>query len=66
MKEKLKIIPVDLFEQYNLHLNENLSTLFFHLTEAEISTENFELAQIIKKALDPNSLLNPGKLGLGE
>ncbi len=32
----------------------------------EISTENFELAQIIKKALDPNSLLNPGKLGLGE
>jgi len=41
MKEKLKIIPVDLFEQYNLHLNENLSTLFFHLTEAEISTENF-------------------------
>jgi len=32
----------------------------------EIYGESYDLAQIIKTALDPDFLLNPGKLGLGE
>ncbi len=32
---------------------------------AEAYGESYELARTIKRALDPNSILNPGKLGLG-
>lgn len=41
MIEKLKIIPVDLLEQYCLQVNENLQSSFDKLMEAEISTDTF-------------------------
>lgn len=41
MKEKLKIIPVVLVEQYNLQVNKDLSSLFDNLKDAEISTDSF-------------------------
>ncbi|OFY82423.1 MAG: hypothetical protein A3F72_20720 [Bacteroidetes bacterium RIFCSPLOWO2_12_FULL_35_15] len=41
MKDKLKIIPVVLLEQYNLKVNKDLSSLFNKLEDAEISTHNF-------------------------
>ena len=28
--------------------------------------EGYELAQTIKHAVDPNNIMNPGKLGLGD
>lgn len=41
MKEKLKIIPVDLLKQYFLKVNKGLSSAFDKLKDAEISTESF-------------------------
>lgn len=41
MKENLKIIPVNLLEQYRLQVNEDLQVLFDNLKDAEISTETF-------------------------
>jgi Fic family protein len=41
MKEKLKIIPVDLLKQYCLKVNKNLSSAFDKLKDAEISSDNF-------------------------
>ena len=41
MKKKLKILPTELLEEYNLHVNENLQEAFGSLTEAEISTDTF-------------------------
>lgn len=41
MKEKLKIIPTDLLEQYNLQVNKDLSSSFEKLQDAEISTDSF-------------------------
>jgi len=41
MKEKLKIIPIDLLEQYNLQVNKDLQILFDNLKDAEISTDSF-------------------------
>ncbi|MBL0098012.1 MAG: Fic family protein [Bacteroidetes bacterium] len=41
MKGKLKIIPIDLLEQYNLQVSKDLETDFSNLQEAEISTESF-------------------------
>ncbi len=41
MKEKLKIIPSDLLEQYSLQVNKNLQTSFNALQDAEISTDSF-------------------------
>ncbi|MDR3697810.1 Fic family protein [Mucilaginibacter sp.] len=41
MKEKLKIIPVDLLNEYLQLVNKDLSSLFDSLTDAEISTDTF-------------------------
>jgi Fic family protein len=41
MIEKLKIIPIDLFEQYKTQVNKGLSSLFDKLQDAEISTDSF-------------------------
>lgn len=41
MKEKLKIIPVHLLEEYCLQVNEGLQTSFDNLKDAEISTDSF-------------------------
>jgi Fic family protein len=41
MKEKLKIIPVDLLEQYNLQVDKELKLSFDKLEDAELSTLNF-------------------------
>lgn len=41
MKEKFKIIPTDLLEQYNSQVNKDLSSLFDKLQDAEISTDSF-------------------------
>lgn len=41
MKEKLKIIPTDLLEQYNSQVNKDLSSVFDNLVDAEISTDSF-------------------------
>ena len=41
MKEKLKIIPVDLLDEYLQLVNHNLASLFDSLTDAEISTDTF-------------------------
>ncbi len=41
MKEKLKIIPTDLLEQYISHINKDLSSAFDKLQDAEISTKTF-------------------------
>ena len=41
MKEKLKIIPVDLLKQYCLQVNKGLSSSFDKLKDAEISTGTF-------------------------
>lgn len=41
MKEKLKIIPIDLLEQYCLQVNKDLQSSFEKLQDAEISTESF-------------------------
>ena len=32
----------------------------------EIYGEGYELAQTIKRSLDPRNIMNPGKLGLGD
>jgi alkyldihydroxyacetonephosphate synthase len=32
----------------------------------EIYGESYDLALLIKRALDPHNLMNPGKLGLGD
>ena len=40
-KEKLKIIPTDLLEQYCSQINKDLSSSFDNLKDAEISTESF-------------------------
>ena len=41
MNKKLKIVPLDLLEQYNLHVDKNLSSAFDDLSDAEISTDTF-------------------------
>lgn len=41
MNEQLKIIPIHLFEQYNLEVNKDLSALFDNLKDAEISSDSF-------------------------
>ncbi|MEP7195283.1 MAG: Fic family protein [Saprospiraceae bacterium] len=41
MKEKLKIIPTELLEQYHLQINKDLQSSFDKLHDAEISTKNF-------------------------
>lgn len=41
MKWKLKIIPVNLLEQYCLQVNDNLQSAFDALKDAEISTDTF-------------------------
>jgi len=41
MKEKLKIIPVDLLKPYLLKINKGLASAFEKLKDAEISTKNF-------------------------
>src|SRR5476649_2100529 len=41
MKEKLKIIPIDLLDEYLQSVNQDLSSLFDSLTDAEISTDTF-------------------------
>ncbi len=41
MKDKFKIIPIDLLEQYNLQVNKDLQSSFDELQDAEISTESF-------------------------
>lgn len=41
MKEKLKVIPVDLLDEYLQLVNKDLSSLFGGLTDAEISTDTF-------------------------
>ncbi len=41
MKEKLKIIPINLLEQYNSQVSKDLSSLFDNLKDAEISTDSF-------------------------
>lgn len=41
MKEKLKIIPIDLLKQYCLKVNKGLSSAFGKLKDAEISTDSF-------------------------
>ncbi|MDF2431433.1 MAG: hypothetical protein JWP44_1064 [Mucilaginibacter sp.] len=41
MKERLKVIPIDLLDEYRRRVNENLKPLFDDLKDAEISTDNF-------------------------
>ena len=41
MKEKLKIIPVDLLESYCLQVRQDMQTSFDSLRDAEISTGTF-------------------------
>lgn len=42
MREKLKIVPVDLLEAFELSIVKNqLSTRFNALTDAEISSDTF-------------------------
>lgn len=41
MKEKLKIIPIDLLKQYGLKVNKGLKSSFDKLKDAEISTDSF-------------------------
>lgn len=41
MKNKLKIIPVDLLKDYKCEVNKDLSSSFDNLIDAEISTESF-------------------------
>ena len=41
MQEKLKIIPIDLLESYNLQVNDDLFLLFDNLKDAETSTSSF-------------------------
>ena len=41
MWKKLKIIRVDLFEDYLLQVDENLASAFESLEEADISTDGF-------------------------
>jgi Fic family protein len=41
MKDELKIIPVNLLDQYCSHVNSDLQSLFDALTDAEISTDTF-------------------------
>lgn len=41
MKEKLKIIPADLLEQYNTQVNKDLPSSFEKLKDAEISSDSF-------------------------
>lgn len=41
MKQKLKIIPIDLLKKYLLKVNKGLASAFDKLKDAEISTKNF-------------------------
>ncbi|MDB5139038.1 MAG: hypothetical protein JWR12_954 [Mucilaginibacter sp.] len=41
MKERLKVIPIDLLGEYCRQVNENLPSLFDGLKDAEISTDTF-------------------------
>ena len=41
MKDKLRIIPIDLLEHYHLHIKNDLQFSFDNLHDAEISTESF-------------------------
>jgi len=41
MKVKLKILPIDLLEQYSKKVNKDLGTVFKNLKDAEISTDTF-------------------------
>jgi len=41
MQTELRIIPVNLLEQYSLHVNKNLQSSFDNLQDAEISTDTF-------------------------
>ena len=41
MKEKLKIIPINLLGEYHHQVNKDLDSLFNDLKDAEISTDSF-------------------------
>jgi hypothetical protein len=73
MKEKLKIIPVDLLKPYLSKVNKGLSSAFDKLKDAEISTKNFSFytsvssvfsSKIEGEEIDLDSYIKHKKFGI--